>query len=232
MAVARKMLLGAGATRLAAMTAAQEEREKNMSYNLNDAASAATNGMAKMEERATYELGRAKHGIDAAKDATTSTAREASSTLSTLMKGIATTVSVVSLLRQVDRGLGRLGLSRRKSPFTSLALFGAGAAVGASVGVLFAPASGADTRRAIADRFRGLVSHEPVSSEKGEKNEKNEKGEKGEKNEKGEMKADAAASTASAPAARPATVAPPVPATVAHTPAGGAANRSPLNTPT
>ena len=229
MAVARKMLLGAGATRLAAMTAAQEEREKNMSYNLNDAASAATNGMAKMEERATYELGRAKHGIDAAKDATTSTAREASSTLSTLMKGIATTVSVVSLLRQVDRGLGRLGLSRRKSPFTSLALFGAGAAVGASVGVLFAPASGADTRRAIADRFRGLVSHEPVSSEKGEKGEKNEKNEK---NEKGEMKADAAASTASAPAARPATVAPPVPATVAHTPAGGAANRSPLNTPT
>ena len=229
MAVARKMLQGAGATRLAAMTAAQEEREKNMSYNLNDAASAATNGMAKMEERATYELGRAKHGIDAAKDATTSTAREASSTLSTLMKGIATTVSVVSLLRQVDRGLGRLGLSRRKSPFTSLALFGAGAAVGASVGVLFAPASGADTRRAIADRFRGLVSHEPVSSEKGEKGEKNEKNEK---NEKGEMKADAAASTASAPAARPATVAPPVPATVAHTPAGGAANRSPLNTPT
>lgn len=171
-----------------------------MSYNLNDVASAANDGMANMEERAAREIGRAKHGIDAAKDAASGAARSASDTLSLLMKGIAATVSVVSLVRQADRGLGLLGLSRRRSPLLSLGVFGAGVAVGTGVGLLFAPASGADTRRAVAARFQALLGRTPTAPP---------------------ADADAAATTDPAPVIRPATVVPQA-APVGRSPASAA----------
>lgn len=50
----------------------------------------------------------------------------------------------------IDTLLGYVGLTRRSTLLSSVGTFGAGVAVGAGLGVLFAPASGAATRRRIA----------------------------------------------------------------------------------
>jgi hypothetical protein len=53
-------------------------------------------------------------------------------------------------------GLRLVGLSRRRSPLGTLALVGAGVAMGAGVALLIAPRSGEKTRRMIARRFNGM----------------------------------------------------------------------------
>ena len=75
-----------------------------------------------------------------------------------LYDGIQTVANVVSMARGLGFGdvLGWVGLARRRSPAGSLALFGAGVLVGTGVGFLFAPVSGADARRAIFDKLKGL----------------------------------------------------------------------------
>jgi len=55
----------------------------------------------------------------------------------------------------LDDVLGWVGLMRKRSPIGTVAAFGAGVAVGAGVGVLFAPMSGEELRRAMARRFYG-----------------------------------------------------------------------------
>lgn len=77
---------------------------------------------------------------------------------STLLDGIHAVSGVVSILRglQVSDALGWIGLSRRRGPFETIALFGAGVAVGTGIGMLFAPSSGADLRRSIFGKLQGV----------------------------------------------------------------------------
>lgn len=61
----------------------------------------------------------------------------------------------------------KLGLQRKRSRLLASSLsFGAGFAVGAGAGVLFAPKSGQETRKAIRDYFRGTnletITHDAV----------------------------------------------------------------------
>ena len=99
--------------------------------------------------------------MDTAKDlmetAKSGTQHAASSARGALFDGIHAVSSVVSMLRalQMSDALGWIGLERRRGPFTTLAAFGAGMIVGAGVGVLIAPRSGATTRRALLDALMG-----------------------------------------------------------------------------
>jgi hypothetical protein len=75
---------------------------------------------------------------------------------SKLVDGIHAAAKLFSELRRlgVDDALGWAGLERRHSPLRGYVTFGAGLAVGAGIGILFAPMSGKDTRKAIADAFK------------------------------------------------------------------------------
>lgn len=97
----------------------------------------------------------AKSLMGSAKDGTE---HAVTSARSTLFDGIRTAASVYATLRGLGLtdALGWIGLQRRRSPLGSIATFGAGMVVGAGVGMLFAPMSGAETRRAILGRFKGL----------------------------------------------------------------------------
>jgi gas vesicle protein len=109
----------------------------------------------------------AKSMMDSAKN---ETQHAVSSARSTLFDGIRAAASVASMLRsfELSTALGWIGLARRRGPFESFALFGAGAAVGTAVGMLFAPMSGADTRRAIFGRLKGLGQDAQRTIEKAE----------------------------------------------------------------
>jgi len=97
----------------------------------------------------------AKNTMETAKDGTQ---HAVSSARSTLLDGIHAVSSVVSILRGfgVSDALGLVGLTRKRGPFESLAIFGAGVAVGTGVGFLFAPAAGNDTRRKIFGMFMNM----------------------------------------------------------------------------
>lgn len=73
----------------------------------------------------------------------------ASSARSTWLDVLRAMTGIAADLRHLhaDDALGWLGLERRRGPLASLGVFGVGMAVGAGVGVLFAPASGVETRR-------------------------------------------------------------------------------------
>jgi len=109
----------------------------------------------------------AKNLIDSAKG---ETKHVVSSARSSLFDGIHAAASVYSMLRGIGVGdaLGWVGLARRRSPLGSMALFGAGFVAGAGAGVLFAPMSGADMRRAILDRFNSLGADAKRTIEKAE----------------------------------------------------------------
>lgn len=70
---------------------------------------------------------------------------------SKLADGIHAAAKLFATLRDlgVDDALGWAGLERRHGPWRSIGVFGAGIAVGAGVGILFAPRSGKDTRKAL-----------------------------------------------------------------------------------
>jgi gas vesicle protein len=97
----------------------------------------------------------AKNVMDTAK---TGTEHAVKSTRSMLLDGFHAATALVTLLRSLDSdaALGWVGLARRTSPLRSLGLFGAGIAVGTGMGMLLAPVSGLETRRAIAKRFLGI----------------------------------------------------------------------------
>ena len=97
----------------------------------------------------------AKHTVDSAKKGTE---RAASVALSDIADGIRVVTGAVSLIRSfgVDDALGWLGLSRRRGTFESVAIFGSGVLVGAGMGIMLAPMSGSDLRKAFLTRLQGV----------------------------------------------------------------------------
>jgi gas vesicle protein len=93
-------------------------------------------------------LGSAKEGTDHA----------ASTVRSTMLDGVHAVTSLAAMVRSLtaNDALGWVGLARRRSPLVSMGIFGAGFAAGAGVGLLFAPASGADLRRNLRKGLMGL----------------------------------------------------------------------------
>ena len=70
---------------------------------------------------------------------------------STVWRGLNVVSALAALARSIDGSDGLVGLrpARRRGPLPAVTIFGAGVAVGAGIGVMFAPSSGADLRRAI-----------------------------------------------------------------------------------
>jgi len=101
-------------------------------------------------------VGTAKKAMNTAKEGTE---HAVSSARSTLLDGVHAAAGIVSMLRNLDLddGLGFIGLARRRSMLGSFAMFSAGLAVGAGAGMLFAPMSGADLRRAILTQLKGAT---------------------------------------------------------------------------
>jgi hypothetical protein len=125
-----------------------------MSNILSNTMHAAKDGVESAQEGTMRALGAAKHGVEAAEQ---STMHAVSSALATILKGVTATAGIVTTLRSLDRddGLAWFGLARRRSPLVTVAVFGAGAVVGAGIALLFAPTLGADLRRMIAGRLQG-----------------------------------------------------------------------------
>lgn len=89
--------------------------------------------------------------IDTAKGATMVAVKGARRGMLDTVKSV---VEVVTLLRSLgaDQVLGKIGLSRRRTPLATLGILAAGLAVGAGLGMLFAPRSGRQTRRFMLDQ--------------------------------------------------------------------------------
>jgi gas vesicle protein len=105
-------------------------------------------------------MGSAKEGTEHA----------ASTVRSSVLDGVHAVTSVAAMLRSLgpDDALGWVGLSRRRSPLVSIAIFGAGFAAGAGAGLLLAPASGADLRKNLMKNFLGLWGDAKDVAEKAE----------------------------------------------------------------
>ena len=97
-------------------------------------------------------LSSAKEGLETAK---VTTEHAATTTRSVLLEGFKAVSGVVTMLRHLDGddALGWVGLARKSSPLRSLGVFGAGVAVGAGLGMVFAPMSGAKLRRTLLSRL-------------------------------------------------------------------------------
>lgn len=119
----------------------------------------------------------AEHAVDSAKDGAE---KVVSGARSTLNQGIHAVTDLVVMLKSLglDDGLAWIGLARRPSAFRTLAVFGAGLVVGAGAGILFAPLSGADTRRAILNQLKGVQSQAKDTLEQAETEVKQAVGEK------------------------------------------------------
>lgn len=127
-----------------------------MSDTMSDVMGAAKDGMESAREATEHVLSSAKSGVETVKKGTEHTV---SSVMWAVLKGASTAAGIMTTLRKLDRddGLAWLGLSRRRSPLVSVALFGSGLAVGAGIGLLLAPMTGADLRQAILGRSRDLT---------------------------------------------------------------------------
>ena len=84
--------------------------------------------------------------------------RTATTTLrivSTAWRGASAVSALVALARSIDGsdGIAWLRPSRRGGPLPAVTIFSAGVAVGAGIGVMLAPTSGADLRRAVLGRL-------------------------------------------------------------------------------
>ncbi len=103
-------------------------------------------------------MGSAKEGTEHA----------ASSVRSTVLDGVHTVTSIAAMLRSLgaDDALGWVGLSRRRSPLASMAIFGAGFAAGAGAGLLLAPTSGADLRKNLMKNLMSLWGDAKDAAEK------------------------------------------------------------------
>jgi hypothetical protein len=125
-----------------------------MSTTLNDTMDTAKNVLDSARETTEHAVGTARHAMGSARD---STGHAVSGARSTLLDGVKTVSGIVAMLRDlgVSDALGWVGLSRRRSPLLSVAIFGAGVAVGAGAGLMFAQTSGTDLRRAILVRLMG-----------------------------------------------------------------------------
>ena len=104
-------------------------------------------------DTAKSTLESAKSTMEHAKE---ETGEAASTLLSKITDGARIVSGMISIARSfgVNDALGLVGL-RRRNPFEAVALFGSGMIVGAGVGLLLAPASGAELRNAILARLKG-----------------------------------------------------------------------------
>jgi gas vesicle protein len=119
-----------------------------MSNILNDTVCSAKDAVESVKEGAGQVVDSVKEGAE----------HVASNARVTWLDGAKAVAGLVSTVRAigVDDALALIGLSRRRSPLLSFAIFGAGVAVGAGVSLMFAPMSGADLRRAILRQLQGL----------------------------------------------------------------------------
>jgi len=85
-------------------------------------------------------------------------ANAAPSLLGSLTEGINVANIAMSMLRSVGFRtlLGLFSLARKKGPLGTLVLFGTGVAVGAGAALVLTPMPGADMRRALLERIKGL----------------------------------------------------------------------------
>jgi gas vesicle protein len=122
-------------------------RRRAMASILNDTMNAARFTMGTARENAGITMGLAKEGAEHA----------VASTRSAVLDGLRTVTGFIAMLRKIDGddALGWIGLARRRSPLYSVAVFGAGMAVGAGVGMMLAPMSGQELRARILDQLRG-----------------------------------------------------------------------------
>ena len=113
------------------------------------------------KDAAKSTLDSARSTIDSARSTLESargeTQHAASTVFSTLKEGVGVAASTLALIRSLELSdaLGWIGLARRRGPFESIAMFGSGVLVGAGLGVLFAPMSGAELRGTLLSRMRG-----------------------------------------------------------------------------
>ena len=121
---------------------------------LNDTMEHAKDAAKSTFESARSTLDSAKSTLDSAKG---ETQHAASNVLSTLKEGVAVAAGAIAVIRslQLSDALGWIGLARRRGPFESMALFGSGVLVGAGLGVMFAPMSGAELRGTLMTRLKG-----------------------------------------------------------------------------
>jgi gas vesicle protein len=119
-----------------------------MASMLNDTVSAAKNVMETAREGAEHAIDTARQGTEHA----------VSNTRSSLLEAVHAVTGLVTMLRSLDGddALGWVGLSRRRGPLASIAIFGAGMVAGAGVGMLLAPMSGADLRKTLLGRANDL----------------------------------------------------------------------------
>jgi gas vesicle protein len=139
-----------------------------MSTLLKDAQSAASEGLEYASETAEDAWGGAKRGAASAKGAAE---RSASSLLGTALQGFSAAAGLVATLRRfdMDHGLSWFGLARRRSPLVTVAFFGTGILIGAGIGCLIAPVSGAEARRAIRERWDDYIQRGARAIRRGER---------------------------------------------------------------
>jgi len=130
-----------------------------MASMLNGTMSAAKNVVDAAREGAEHAFDSARDGAGHAFDsARHGTEHAVLGTRSAALEVVRTLGGLIATLRGLDRddALGWIGLARRRGPLPSIAIFGAGMMMGAGIGVLFAPMSGAQMRSAILDRLKGV----------------------------------------------------------------------------
>jgi gas vesicle protein len=132
---------------------------------LNDTMATAKHLMGSAREGSLHAVDAAKSAVEAAKDGT---GHAVTSARSSLLDGVHTVSGIVSMLRGLDSNdaLGWVGLARRRTPLVTMAIFGAGFAVGAGAGVLFAPSSGKNFRKSIVKAWTGLMSDAKDAAER------------------------------------------------------------------
>jgi hypothetical protein len=136
-----------------------------MKNGMNDTVGAAKHAYDSAQQGAGRAVESTKHAAGAAK---VSAGHAFSKAVAMALEGAKAVTGLTVVMRAlgVNDALRWAGLRRRPSPFASVAIFGAGMAVGAGVGVLFAPSSGADLRRSILRGFKGLVGATTVAAGK------------------------------------------------------------------
>lgn len=117
-----------------------------MTNALDDTMKAAMNAMGAARENAGQAAETVKDGA----------AHVVASTRSAAVDGIRAAAGLIGVLRSFDGddALGWVGLARRRHPLYTFALFGAGVAVGAGVGMLLAPMSGQKLRAMILGQLQ------------------------------------------------------------------------------
>jgi gas vesicle protein len=126
-----------------------------MSSAVNDTLGIAKQTIGSANESARHAVGTAKQALGSAREGAE---HAVSSARSRWMEGIRAAAELVTMVRSLQTGdaLGWIGLQRRRGALASLGVFGAGIAVGAGLGVLFAPTSGVEMRRRLVGRVQAL----------------------------------------------------------------------------